>query len=125
MEFCVNSRCNGVKHSLYSHLHCGEALHSSSQSGRPRVAQYRDKFLGCHGKQRQHRLSSNAIAEPDSKSRIRQQDLDIEVDNDAEESSTVIKVSGLNKPGLLSALTKKMQNLGLEVVKVASWTQYH
>lgn len=60
---------------------------------------------------------SSAIAEPSSKEQSK--DLVIDVDNNADENCTVVKVTGLNKPGLLSALTKTIQNLGLEVVKVS------
>ena len=61
-------------------------------------------------------VKCNAIAESSPKQQS--QALEIDIDNSSEEESTVIKVTGLNKPGLLSALTKTLQNLGLEVVKV-------
>ena len=122
MEFRVSSGCAELKHALCAQFNCKSALYSSTFNGRRKGAERGVNILGCHSKRRQHRLHSNAIAEPSSKNQSDQRGLDIEIDNDAEESSTVIKVSGLNKPGLLSALTKKMQNLGLEVVKVTSCT---
>ena len=124
MEFPVSSHCTELKHSLCTHSHRKRDSYSNTHDRRRKIDQQGDAVLGCYSKRRQHRLSRNAIAEPSSKSQQDQQGLDVEIDNDAEESSTVIKVSGLNKPGLLSALTKKMQNLGLEVVKVAYCMQH-
>ena len=43
----------------------------------------------------------------------------VEIDNDCDEDATVIRVTGLNRPGLLAALTTTFQNLDLEVIKVA------
>lgn len=118
MERCFTSRFAGAGHNSCPYVH-QEIPSRGNTTARQKFAQQADQGVGCHTKRRQHSLQSYAIAEPSSKSQTSQQGLNIEIDNDAEETSTVVKVSGLNKPGLLSALTKKMQNLGLEVVKVA------
>ena len=63
----------------------------------------------------------SAVAERATNStRTEQRGLDIEVDNEADEFSTVISVTGLNRPGLLSELTQTIQKLKLDVVKVPS-----
>jgi hypothetical protein len=49
-----------------------------------------------------------------------QRGLNIEVDNVADDASTMISITGLNKPGLLAELTQTIQKLQLEVVKVNS-----
>ena len=43
----------------------------------------------------------------------------MEIDNSSDDDATVIRVTGLNRPGLLAALTTTFQNLDLEVIKVA------
>jgi len=50
-----------------------------------------------------------------------QRGLDIEVDNNADDGSTVISITGLSKPGLLAELTQTIQKLKLEVVKVPGY----
>ena len=64
-------------------------------------------------------VTSKAVAERMSGSEEGAARFKIEVDNDADETSTVIRVTGLNRPGLLTALTKTFQNLDLDVNKVS------
>ena len=71
--------------------------------------------LGC-GPQTRLSTRLNAIAEPSSKEQSKA--LEVEIDNSSDGKASIVKVTGLNKPGLLSALTKTIQTLGLEVVKV-------
>jgi len=47
-----------------------------------------------------------------------QRGIHVEVDNVADDTSTVISITGLNRPGLLAELTQTIQKLQLEVVKV-------
>lgn len=61
-----------------------------------------------------------AVAEQLSSSEEEALGFNIDVDNTLAENATVIRVTGLNRPGLLTALTKTFQNLNLDVVKVTS-----
>ena len=73
---------------------------------------------------RRLQVAPRAVAEKLSGSTGEDPAFDIGIDNDADESATVISVTGLNRPGLLSALTAAFRDLNLEVVKVGNNTKF-
>ncbi|KAL4434815.1 hypothetical protein ABPG77_005342 [Micractinium sp. CCAP 211/92] len=72
---------------------------------------------------RRHGLLVAAVAEAERSSNTSTQDsaggavASVSMDNEADPSATVIKVTGANRPGLLSSLTSTFTDLGLDVVR--------
>lgn len=47
----------------------------------------------------------------------------VAIDVDADADSLVVRVTGANRPGLLTALTAAFRDLGLDVRKVNKWEE--
>lgn len=59
-----------------------------------------------------------AISKPTDAAEAAQSEPIISIDNGADSSTTVVRVAGSNRPGLLTALTAAFRDLGLDVKKV-------
>ena len=114
-------KCNLQQSVLQQHeckLGCVQLQRPRAQAQTPAAPSAQRHLIATRASSRDD-VVPRAVAEQLAGSSEEAVEFNVEIDNNYDEDATVIRVAGLNRPGLLAALTTTFQNLDLEVIKVA------
>lgn len=103
----------------------GKPLLSTSQTRLPckPFTEPRRPLINGHFRRAGKSLTAG-VAAPEREG-IDEDGLLVEIDNKSQRNATVLRLKGLQKPGLLAALTSALQTLDIDVEKVRVYTFSH